>query len=61
MRAAYTNLRVNDIIFMDKLSEQLSIISGNRNDEIILCGDFNFDIFNYDNNENTLNLNNNEV
>ena len=34
----------------------MSIISGNGYDEIILCGDFNLDILNYDNNENTLNL-----
>ena len=32
------------------------MISGNGYDEIILCGDFNLDILNYDNNENTLNL-----
>ena len=38
------------------MSELLSIISGNGHDEIILCGDFNLDILNYDNNENTLNL-----
>ena len=31
-------------------------ISGNGYDEIILCGDFNLDILNYDNNENTMNL-----
>ena len=41
---------------IDKLSELLSIISGNGYAEIILCGDFNLDILNYDNNENTLNL-----
>ena len=38
------------------MSELLSIISGNGYDEIILCGDFNLDILNYDNNENTLNI-----
>ena len=46
----------NAILFIDKLSELLSIIFGNGYDEIILCGDFNLDILNYDNNENTLNL-----
>ena len=46
----------NAILFINKLSELLSIISGNGCDEIILCGDFNLDILNYDNNENTLNL-----
>ena len=46
----------NDLLFIDKLSEQMSIISGNGYDEIILRGDFNLDILNYDNNENTLNL-----
>ena len=46
----------NAILFIDKLSELMSIISGNGYDEIILCGDFNLDILNYDNNENTLNL-----
>ena len=46
----------NAILFIDKLSELLSIISGNGYDEIILCGDFNLDILDYDNNENTLNL-----
>ena len=40
----------------NKLSELLSIIFGNGLDKIILCGDFNLDILNYDNNENTLNL-----
>ena len=43
----------NAILFIDKLSELMSIISGNGFDEIILCGDFNLDILNYDNNENT--------
>ena len=46
----------NAILFMNKLSELLSIFSGNGYDEIILWGDFNLDILNYDNNENTLNL-----
>ena len=46
----------NALLLIDKLSEQLSIISGNGYDEIILCGDFNLDILDYDNNENTLNL-----
>ena len=46
----------NAILFIDKLSELMSIISGNGYDEIILCGDFNLDILNSDNNENTLNL-----
>ena len=46
----------NAILFIDKASEQLSISSGNGYDEIILRGDFNLDILNYDNNENTLNL-----
>ena len=52
----YWNPIANAILFIDKLSELLSIISGNSYDEIILCGDFNLDILNYDNNENTLNL-----
>ena len=52
----YRPLSANAILFVDKLSELLSIISGNGYDEIILCGDFNLDILNYDNNENTLNL-----
>ena len=34
----------------------MSMISGNGYYEIIMCGDFNLDILNYDNNENTLNL-----
>ena len=34
----------------------MSIVSGNGYNEIILCGDFNLNILNYDNNENTLNL-----
>ena len=34
----------------------MSIIFGNGYAEIILCGDFNLDILNYDNNENTLKL-----
>ena len=34
----------------------MSIISRNGYDEINWCGDFNLDILNYDNNENTLNL-----
>ena len=38
------------------MCELLSIISGNGYDKIILCGDFNLDILNYDNNESTLNL-----
>ena len=46
----------NAILFIDKLSELLSIISGNGYDEIILCVDFNLYILNYDNNGNTLNL-----
>ena len=46
----------NVILFIDKLSELLSIISGNSYDGIILCGDFNLDISNYDNKKNTLNL-----
>ena len=44
------------ILFIDKLSELMSIISGNGYDEIIPCGNLNLDILNYDNNENTLNL-----
>ena len=52
----YRPPNANAILFIDKLSEQMSIISGNGSDEIILCGDFNLDILNYDNNENTLNL-----
>ena len=44
------------ILVMDKLCELLSIITGNGYDEIISCGDFNLDILNYNNNENTLNL-----
>ena len=43
-------------LFIDKLSELMSIISGNGYDEIILCGDLTLDILNYDNNENTLNI-----
>ena len=46
----------NAILFIDKLSELMSIISGNVYEEIILRIDFNLDILNYDNNENTLNL-----
>ena len=46
----------NALLFIDKLSEQMSIISGNFYDEIILSGDFNLEILNYDNNKNTLNL-----
>ena len=46
----------NAILFIDIFSELLSIFSGNCYDEIILCGDFNLDILNYDNNENTSNL-----
>ena len=46
----------NDILFIDKLSELLCMISGNGYDEIILCGDVNLDILNYDNNGNKLNL-----
>ena len=38
----------NDILFIDELSELLSIVSGNAYDEIIFCGDFNLDILNYD-------------
>ena len=52
----YSPPNVNVILFIDKLSELMSIISGNGYDEIILCWDFNLDILNYDNNENTLNL-----
>ena len=52
----YRPPNANAILFIDKLSELMSIISGNGYDEIILCGDFNLDILNYDNNENTLNL-----
>ena len=52
----YRPRSANAIQFTDKLSELLSIISGNGYDEIILCGDFNLDILNYDNNENTLNV-----
>ena len=44
------------MLYIDKLSELLSIISGNGFEEITLCGEFNFDILNYDNNENTLNF-----
>ena len=46
----------NAILFKEKLSELLSTISGNGFDEIILCGNFNLDILNYDNIENTLNF-----
>ena len=46
----YRPTGANAILFIDKLSEPLSIISGNRYDEIILCGEFNLDILNYDNN-----------
>ena len=46
----------NAILFIDKLSELVSIISEDGYDEIILCGDFNLDILNYDNNENSLSL-----
>ena len=52
----YRSPNANAIPFIDKLSELISIISGNGYDEIILCGDINLDILNYDNNENTLNL-----
>ena len=37
----YRPPNANAILFIDKLSELLSIISGNGYDEIILCGDFN--------------------
>ena len=47
---------VHVILFIDKFSELLSIISGNGYDEIIMCGDFNLDILNYDNNVNASNL-----
>ena len=50
----YRPPNANAILFIDKLSELQSIISGNGYAEIILCGDFNLDILNYDNNENTL-------
>ena len=46
----------NAMLCIDKFCELLSIISGNGYDEIIFCEDFNLDILNYDNNENTLNL-----
>ena len=42
------------MLFIDKLYELISIVSENGSDEIILCEDFNLDILNYDNNENTL-------
>ena len=42
----YTPPSTNYILFIDKLSELLSIMSGNGCDEIILCGDFNLDILN---------------
>ena len=49
-------MQIYDILFINKLSERLSFISGNGFEEITLCGEFNFDILNYDNNENTFNL-----
>ena len=52
----YRPPNANAILFVDKLSELMSIISGNGYDEIILGGDFNLDILTYDNNENTSNL-----
>ena len=39
----------NATLLINKMSELLSIISGNGYDEIILCGDFNLHILNYDN------------
>ena len=52
----YRPPNANASLFIDKLSELMSIISGNGYDEIFLCGDFNLDNLNLDNNENTLNL-----
>ena len=52
----YRPPNANAILFIDKFSELQSIISGNGYYEIILCGYFNLDILNYDNNENTFNL-----
>ena len=46
----YRPPNANAILFIDKLSELISIISGNGYAEIILCGYFNLDILNYDNN-----------
>ena len=46
----YRPPNANAILFIDKFSELMSIISGNGYDEIILCGDLNLDILNYDNN-----------
>ena len=52
----YRPPNANAILFIDKLYELMSLISRNGYDEVILCGDFNPDILNYDNNDNTLNL-----
>ena len=51
----YQPPRANAILYIDKLSKLLSIISGDGFDEIILFWDFNVDILNHDNNRNTLN------
>ena len=48
----YIPLSTNSIYFIDKLSELLSIMSGNGYDKLILCGDFDLDILNYHNKEN---------
>ena len=45
----------NSIPLIDKLSE-LKYYVRNGYDEIILCGDMNLDILNYNNNKNTSNL-----
>ena len=45
----YRPPNANAMLFIDKLSELMSIISGYGYDEIILCGDLNLDILNYDN------------
>ena len=44
----YRPPNANAILCIDKLSELMSIISGNCHDEIILCEDFNLDILNCD-------------
>ena len=58
IKSNYRPPSANAILFIDKLSELMSIISGNGYDEIILCGDLNLDILKYDNNESTLILSN---
>ena len=44
------------MLFLDKLSELMSIISGNCYDEIIICEISIYIFLNYDNNGNALNL-----